>query len=59
MSYELRITLKGGFVEVEGDTQAQLEKRVAALDLPRLEEAIRKARGTRARKAAAKAKRAR
>lgn len=44
VSYELTVTLKGGAIEVEADTPAQLMKRVAALDLRRLEDAIRKAR---------------
>lgn len=45
MGYELTISLKGGWIEVEADTPAQLEKRLAALDLRRLEDAIRRARG--------------
>ena len=59
MSYELTITLKGGALEIEADTPAELEKRIAALDLRRLEESIRKARGAKPRKAAAKTTRRR
>ncbi|HET6403193.1 MAG TPA: hypothetical protein VFH78_00990 [Candidatus Thermoplasmatota archaeon] len=44
MAYELTITIKGGTVEVEAETPAQLERRVAALDLRRLEEVIQQAR---------------
>ena len=45
MSYEISIPLKGATIEIEADTPAKLERRIAALDLRRLEEAIRKARG--------------
>lgn len=48
MAYELAIELKDGWLEIEADTPAQLEKRIAALDLKRLEAAIRAARGGRA-----------
>lgn len=58
MGYELTIALRGGAIEIEADTQEQLEKRLAALDLPRLERAIRDARGAKpdARAAAPKAR---
>lgn len=60
MSYEAIIDVKGGRVEVEADTVAQLEKRIAALDLRRIEDAIRRARaGGKPKKAAVKAARRR
>lgn len=49
MGYELTIRLKGGWVEVEADSPAQLERRVAALDLRRLEAAIARARAAKPR----------
>lgn len=47
MGYELTITIKGGSLEIEGDSQTDLEKQLARLDVARLERAILKARGRR------------
>jgi len=55
MAYELTLKLKQATLEVEGDTVKELEARLAALDLPRLERLLRDAlRGKRITPAAPK-----
>lgn len=44
MSYEVSITIKGGRVEIEGDSTADLVKRIGKLDIRAIEGAITRAR---------------
>lgn len=43
MTYELSITLKVGSLEIEFDTMGELEAKLARLDVPRVERAVREA----------------
>lgn len=44
MGYELTLALKTGTLEIEFDTLDELEEKLDALDLPRIERAVRAAR---------------